>query len=146
MSAIESDFLKNLSFPYFRGFSGFCRLWQKSAFRKFLVFFVPLRLALPVIRAFSVRSRMPYKPLKSPSLYDSSFVVGVKNCHWCQFLSLSGFARYQAFSGFLLKSGVKKRHFAEMAKIVFARYQGVFGFLGGWHGVCIYIGDVSIIV
>ena len=110
--------MKNLGFSCFRGFSGFCRLWQKFVFRKFLVFLVPLRLALPGIRVFSVRSRMPYKPLKSPSLYDSSFVVGVKNCHWCQFLSLSGFARYQ----------------------------GVFGFLGGWHGVCIYIGDVSIIV
>ena len=43
-------------------------------------------------------------------------------------MSLSGFARYQGVFGFLLKSGVKKRHFAEMAKIVFARYQGVFGF------------------
>ena len=62
----------------------------------------------------------------------SKIVTGVNFCH-CLFLPV-----IRAFSGFLLKSGVKKRHFAEMAKIVFARYQGVFGFLGGWHGVCIY--------
>lgn len=65
-------------------------------------------------------------------LLVSKIGTGVNFCHCLVLPSI------RAFSGFLLKSGVKKRHFAEMAKIVFAQYQGVLGFLGSWHGVCIY--------
>lgn len=115
-------FDKNLSFPCFRGFSGFFRLWQKSAFRKFLAFWGLCRLSLPGIRAFWRRRRMPDAPLKSLPLYDSSFGIVtnfVTGVNFCQCLLLPGI---RAFSGFPLKEGVKKCHFLWVVKSVFARY------------------------